>query len=159
MREKNAELEESTVEKQMDGGDDSAKKKRRIWQRNGNAGKTQHKSAKEIVHEQQKWVSRVFFFVLAAFIIFPFVVLLHRVFPVTGWVVPAIAGVVCTSALFYLFRKIKFTIWTIIGLSIITLTITSAIGIYSFNDIYYDYSGFLYNISNEKKSLKEVFLR
>lgn len=121
--------------------------------------KFKKKTAKEIFHEQQTWVSRVIFLVLIVFLVFPLVVLLHRLFPVTKWLVPGLVGLVCTSGLFYLFRKIKFSVWTVLGLILIVLTITTAIGKYSFRDLAYDYRGFLYNISNEKKSLKDVFLQ
>ena len=108
-------------------------------------GKFRKKSAKEIIHEQQTWVSRVLFFFLAAFIIFPFVVLLHSVFPDMTWILPAIIGLGATIGLFYLLRKIKFTVWTIIGIALITLSITSATGRYSFSDIGIDYRSILSN--------------
>ncbi len=138
----------------------SAKERRRErWKRRKREKRVKPRTAKEIFHEQQTWVSRFIFLIIVAFLVFPFVVLLRRVFPVTGWIVPAIVGLVCTSGFFYLFRKIKFTIWTIIGIILITLSITTLIGKYSFRDVGYDYSGFLYNVSNEKKSLKDVFLQ
>ena len=132
----------------------SAKERRRErWKRRKREKRVKPRTAKEIFHEQQTWVSRFVFLIIVAFLVFPFVVLLRRVFPVTGWIVPAIVGLVCTSGLFYLFRKIKFTIWTIIGVILVLLTISTLIGKYSFKDVGYDYSGFLYNVSNEKKSL------
>ena len=118
-----------------------------------------NKSAKEIIHQQQTWVSRVLFFLLAGVIVFPFVLLLHRVFSVTGWVVPALAGLAATAGLFFLLRKIKFTVWTIIGLSLIVLSVTSVIGKYSYVDLCYDYVFFLNNISDERKSMRDVFLQ
>lgn len=160
MSENSVEIKENAVAPIATEETKSAKERRRErWKRRRREKREKPRTAKEIFHEQQTWVSRFIFLVLIAFLVFPFVVLLRRVFPVTGWIVPGIVGLVCTSGLFYLFRKIKFTIWTIIGVVLITLSITTLIGKYSFRDVGYDYSGFLYNVSNEKKSLKDVFLQ
>ncbi len=119
---------------------------RRMKRREGRKrGKLKEKSAKEIIHQQQTWVSRVIFFILSAFIVFPFVVLFQSVFPVTKWILPAIVGIGATIGLFYLLRKIKFTVWTIIGVILITLSITSATGRYSFVDVGIDYRSILSN--------------
>jgi hypothetical protein len=158
MSEKSTEMDASAVATPVDESVAPVKVRRKRWQKREKKNR-QGRSAREVFYKQQVWVSRVLFFLLAAFIVFPFVILLHRVFSVTGWVVPAIAGLVVTSGLFFLLRKVKFTIWTIIGLAFITVGITTVLGKYSFKDIVYDYSGFLYNISNEKKSLKDVFLQ
>ena len=160
MSENNVEIKEMAVAPTTTEGPQSARERRRERrQRRKREKREKPRTAKEIFHEQQTWVSRFIFLIIVAFLVFPLVVLLRRVFPVTGWIVPGIAGLVCTSGLFYLFRKIKFTIWTIIGVVLITLSITTLIGKYSFRDVGYDYSGFLYNVSNEKKSLKDVFLQ
>ena len=150
MSDKNTEIVQNSAAEQAAGSPVSAKEKRRErWKRRRRERREKPRTAKEIFREQQLWVSRFIFLIIVAFLVFPFVVLLRRVFPVTGWVVPGIVGLVCTSGLFYLFRKIKFTIWTIIGIILITLSITTLIGKYSFRDVGYDYSGFLYNVSNE----------
>lgn len=160
MSENKVEIKESAAPAPAMVKTKSAKERRRErWKRRKFKKREKPRTAKEIFHEQQTWVSRFIFLIIVAFLVFPLVVLLRRIFPVTGWIVPGIVGLVCTSGFFYLFRKIKFTIWTIIGVILITLSITTLIGKYSFKDVGYDYSGFLYNISNEKKSLKDVFLQ
>ena len=138
---KNVEVPTPSKRSWRDKREERRKKRRERKIRN----KFKKKSAKEIFHEQQTWVSRVIFFFLSAWIVFPFVVLFQSVFPVTKWILPAIVGLGATIGLFYLFRKIKFTIWTIIGVTLITLSITSAVGKYSFVDVAIDYRSILNN--------------
>lgn len=115
------------------------------------------KSPREIIREQQMWVGCLIFMLLSAAMLFPFAVLLHRVFPVTGWTIPVIVYIISILVLFYFLRKVKFTIWTLLGLGLVVLTITTAVNKYTYKDLYYGYRGFIYNVSNERKSLHDVF--
>lgn len=117
----------------------------------------QPKTTRDIIRQQQTWVGWLIFFVLTSIMAFPLTVLIHRVVPQTGWFLPVVVQLIVSGGLLILFRIFKFTVWTIIALVLAGLGISTAIGKYTYKDVGYDYLGFLYNISNEKKSLSDVF--
>lgn len=150
----------STILKSIFTGE-NPKKPRAIENKRQDAGKGASMNIPPAFRDFLKIQGNVFgslvFFMLLGAILFPFIVLLHRVFPYTGWWIPVLVGFAAQCCLFWLLRKVKFTVWSVIGAIFITLTVTSLVHKYTFRDLYYDYRGFVFNISNEKKSLIDVF--
>ncbi|MBO4646476.1 MAG: transglutaminase family protein [Bacteroidales bacterium] len=107
---------------------------------------------------QQVWLSRFVFLILTAIIISPIFVVLDRFLPTPEWEVPVdriLLFVALTAGFFFLFRKIKYAILTILGIIVISLVTTNLLNIYTFSDLKLDYTIIIRDLADEEKPISE----
>lgn len=111
------------------------------------------------IRKSQVWVSRFFFFLLVAIVVFPLFIILHRLIPNPELKFPIdriLIFLVLQCGVFYLFRKIKYIIWTVLLLGLLTLSVTSLASIYTYSDLVWDYRGLVYLLADEGHTLSEA---
>lgn len=108
---------------------------------------------------QRKWASRLLSFFLAIFITLPIFILIHRLLPYPDWNIhyERIALFLAIGVgLYFLFRKIKFFMLTMLVIALIAIVGTSLAGSYSFKDLATDYRGLMYSLADEDRSVKDI---
>ncbi len=109
---------------------------------------------------QKKWLSRLLSFILALVITLPLFILLHRLLPYPDWRVPVdriVLFIAVAACLYYLFRKIKYVMLSILVVFLAGMLVASLIGKYSFKDLATDYRGVIYSLADEDRSVKDIF--
>lgn len=109
---------------------------------------------------QKKWLSRFLSLILSLVITLPLFILLHRLLPYPDWSIPfdrIALFIVVAAGLYYLFRKIKYVMLTILVVFLTGMLVASLVGRYSFKDLATDYRGVIYSLADEDRSVKDIF--
>lgn len=103
-------------------------------------------------------VSNVVTIIATALVVLPVFIFLHRIIPFPAWAhgIDRIFLFIILFLFFYVvFKIIKKFVWVILGLIFTGLLIGTMTDHYGFEDVYWDYRGFITNLGNDAKSLKD----
>lgn len=108
---------------------------------------------------EHKWGIYVATAVITAVVTLPIFMILHRVLPYPNWDfhferILLLASIY--SLLFFIFLKIKYVLWIIVGGILLALGIGSLSNNYGFNDIFWDYRGLVSNLANDEKEIQDI---
>ena len=100
-------------------------------------------------------------FFVTALIVLPLFLFLHRVLPFPEWKfhferILLFLGLFV--GFFFLLRKIRKVIWIILGVMLFGLTVGTLFDRYGFEDVFWDYHGFINNLAHNSYTIKDVKL-
>ena len=103
-------------------------------------------------------VSSIVTIIATALVVMPIFIFLHRIIPFAGWtygIDRMVLFIVLFLFFFIVFKIIKKFVWVILGLMFTGLFVGTMTDHYGFEDVYWDYRGFVTNLGNNAKSLKD----
>lgn len=108
---------------------------------------------------QHKWGLRIATAILTAIVSLPIFMLFHRLLPYPNWdfhFERILLFLSTYTLLFWLFLKIKYVLWIVIGGIVLFLSIGSLSHHYGFAEIVWDYKGLITNLANDEKQIRDI---
>lgn len=108
---------------------------------------------------EHKWGIYIATAIVTAIVTLPIFMVFHRLLPYPDWSfhferILLLAGIY--AALYYIFLKIKYILWIIVGGILLVLGIGSLSNHYGFSDIFWDYRGLVSNLANDEKEIHDI---